>query len=133
MTDAYARSLLQCAVTSPRSAERVLRRYDVGGQINGADVVLAGYEHFTRLLQEYQLGSGGGGGGIMRRSSALDFATRSRADPIRLLGLKTGMKWGIAWRVQIRSRHTSSCSANANSNTYGRASRVGKGTSKLKV
>lgn len=92
MTDAYARSLLQCAVASPRSAERVLRRYDVGGQVNWADVVLAGYEHFTQLPQEYQLGSGGGGGRIMRRSSALDFATRWHADPIRLLGLKTGMK-----------------------------------------
>ena len=68
------------AVSSPRSAERVLRRYDVDGQVDGAEVVLAGYEHFTQMPQEYyQLGSSGGGGGIMRKSSALDFATRAQA------------------------------------------------------
>lgn len=112
-----------------------VRSGQVQVQVGGADVVLAGYEHFTdtsrrsarvgvvvkkeRHLTMYSSTLCAGAG-----SSRYTFLRRdSRADPISLSRTKTG-KDGKVGRVQLRSRHTS-CSANTNA----RASRVGIGTS----
>lgn len=143
------RSQLPVCRQGPKSTGEMvcMWMWDVGGQVRsgqvqvqvgGADVVLAGYEHFTdtsrrsdqgvgasqktkkeRDLTMYSLTLCAGAG-----SSRYTFLRRdSRAGPISLSRTKTGMD-GKVGRVQLRSRHTS-CSANTNA----RASRVGIRTS----
>jgi hypothetical protein len=90
----------------------------------GADVVLAGYEHFTAASRNSARVGGAERLDNTAAGAPVYFATRSCADPISLLGAKTGID-GKGWKciIAIASHQLQwkyQCA---------RASRVGMGTS----